>query len=157
MSSFNQDKLKNDLRWMEEGVFFLCLLFDGATALWFHLWGCITSGLQHGQTQLYLWMNWARGLHIFCFRKIWFFFFFFAYSTMLFIEWNLRDFSPCWLQPSLNFACVSLLKIRIEAFLHMLGLQVILFFCLSHHCCQQSWTLPQLLLGSSFFVLLQNI
>lgn len=78
MSSFNQDKLKNDLRWMEEGVFFLCLLFDGATALWFHLWGCITSGLQHGQTQLYLWMNWARGLHIFCFRKIWFFFFFFC-------------------------------------------------------------------------------
>lgn len=46
---------------------------------------------------------------------------------MLFIEWNLRDFSPCWLWPSLNFACYSLLKARIEAILHMLGLQVIFF------------------------------
>lgn len=64
------------------------------------LWGCVNSGLQHGQTQLYIWMNWAKGLCIFCFTKN-SIFFFFAYSTMLFIEWNLRDFSPCWLQPSL--------------------------------------------------------
>lgn len=26
-----------------------------------------------------------------------------------------------------------------------------LFFCLSHHCCQQSWTLPQSSLGYPFF------
>lgn len=54
-------------------------------------------------------------------------FFFLHIPQCYLLNENLRDFSPCWLQPSLNFACFSLLKARIEAFLHMLGLQVFFF------------------------------
>lgn len=87
---------------------------------------CIRSGLQHGQTQLSLWMNRAKGFtYFFASENL-----IFAYSTTLFIEWNLREFSPCWLRSSLNIACSSLLKARVEAFLHMLGLQVIYIYFL---------------------------
>lgn len=146
MSSFNQDKLKNDWsKWRNELPLSssVCSFMEPQP----DLWGCIVSVLRHVQTVVSL-DEPSKGFLYFCFKKM----YLFAYSTMLFIEWNLRDFSPCWLQHGLNFACFSLLKARIEAFLHMLGFQVI--FCLSHHCCQQSQTLPQSSLGLLFYFFL---
>lgn len=100
-SSTNQDGLKND--WINEPS----------------LLGCIRNGWQHGQTRLHLGMNWGKGVYVFLLERE--LFFFFAYSSILFIKWNLRDFSPCWLQPSLNIACLCLLSFK--AFLHILGIQ----------------------------------
>lgn len=65
-----------------------------------------------------------RGLCIFAWGFFFLFLFFLHIHRLLFIKWNLRDFSPCWLQPSLNIACSRLLSLK--AFLHILGVQVVI-------------------------------
>lgn len=115
---------------MEEWATAILLLFDRATDLTGHSLVCgDVFGGDCNMDKLSWISGWPekKGLRISAWESFFFFFFLFAYSTMLFIGWNLRDFSPCWLQPSLNIACFSLLKARVEAFLHMLGLQVIFF------------------------------
>lgn len=76
---------------------------SSAAAQWPHLICRSFSRRRRGRNE-FLSLN--KGVYRFCFSPpqapsyhI------FAYSLLLFIKLHLRDFSPCWLQPCLNFAC----------------------------------------------------
>lgn len=87
---------------------------------------------QEGDTTTWIneFLSQNKGVYRFSFSFYPLFPYFFAYSTLLFIKLHLRDFSPCWLQPRLDFACF-LLKAGMEAFGHLLDFQVI-FVAISH-------------------------
>lgn len=138
MSSFNQDELKNYLgEQRNELPFASSVCRFGMYCEWI-------ATLTHTHSCISRWSE--RGVYVFCFRKKCCFF---AYSTMLFIEWNLRDFSPCWLQLASTLPASLFAKQGLRRFYICWDFRFI--FCLSHHCCQQSWTLPQSSLGCFLF------
>lgn len=139
----NQNEPKNDLsKGRDKEPFFYPECFQHSWLSLRDLWGYIMSELQHGQQELYLWMNWARGLHI--------------------LSWGEK-------KSFLHIPLGYLLNHTWESFLHAgsnlpqlclfqgLGHSTyagtsVFFFFWSLLCCQQPLTLPQSSLSYFFYM-----
>lgn len=145
MSPFNPDGLENDwIKWRKEWPSSSCFTEPQPD-----LWGCTRSGSQRGQTQFFVWMNWAKWFTNFCLRRIRFFCIFHNAIYWMKLE---RFFSM--LAPTQSQHCLLLSsQSKNWGISTYAGTSGYFFFCvcLSHHCCQQSWTLPQSSLGYFFF------